>query len=492
MEYLSLFFFTLPVTPIYSQRDCKTESCLQLRDYILSATTFFSYEGGHRCPDFMLDYCNFTMSGGQTLVPKLESETRYTRENIFTKYQHWKSHSSSVIREVFYRWYSCVQAERVDETASTVKDHLIREIQRINQRVNYDKVMYLVPQINVDEAMIEGMVASMNIRVACYHKMNKDYPHVIDRMYIEYSINESLIQPSMIGSGHRLLKKMLTRFTGVLEKLLPHKSGHFITSGHLIQDAIDKIHIMRIKCGYPRAIMNDSVLHDMYSREDDLLSNAPTKIPRDEWWSLPIHPEAVWYSTGENSLCELVIASQCHDTSRLIVLSLLSHALVDVTPLFLHPKLFNEDLPEPWNWGAFYKIAQTLLDSLIGHDVRFYSSVRQQMRDKFNKSMTEYFKKSLDRETNMTLHLDLLTFKSIQTDYELMYFDFHQYISGGELFQFRVFHDMCYPKPRDESELELYRRSTGRLHSYHFIRLHQLYHVKANMVLMNCDAISFS
>lgn len=109
------------------------------------------------------------------------------------------------------------------------------------------------------------------------------------------------------------------------------------------------------------------------------------------------------------------------------------------------------------------KGSDTDLLSDLRHLVRIYN-FDGFLRDKLNGSFTD--------EDEITLRLDLMAsymFDAIDFQENRPLGDLSS-MAESDLFAFRYSSDMCYPKYKNEQEMQLYYRSTGRLHSYFTIQ----------------------
>lgn len=267
---------------------CTSSVCSEVREYIKSAADISRWNDV--CVNPFEKFCVSQIKGNRTLLQLKADEYSNIRENIFTR--KWDTHVCSIVRNVAGHWRRCVEKDSRQHLMISVTQHLKWMNQRINQRVKYDKVMYLVPQLYLHDETIEKQVDSMNQSTLCSHQMYKLYPYVIDRMYIE----SIAFDHRQKADGCSLLKQMLDRATALLKESPSYKA----VRPKLFQECIDKMNKMKIKCGYPDALLDDALLKQMYPEKDDLHS----LVPPQEFWALSVYPEAIWYNGEENALCE--------------------------------------------------------------------------------------------------------------------------------------------------------------------------------------------
>lgn len=82
----------------------------------------------------------------------------------------------------------------------------------------------------------------------------------------------------------------------------------------------------------------------------------------------------------------------------------------------------------------------------------------------------------LNRQTNVTLHLDVLAAQLITrkvTEHVFQYEYDHGHLmrmKSEDLILFRAFNDLCHEKPQGNTGLQHFINSTERIHSYYFIQ----------------------
>lgn len=257
-----------------------------------------SHRWNETCVNPFEKICFLTVKGERTLLQAKADEVTQIRETIFTRKQ-WNEHQSPIIRMVYDKWNDC----RVNETNSMklilhVHAFLKRGNQMISDRVHYDKVIYLTPQMYLNGSYIaQRLIDIDDMALLCSLEMHRVYPYVIDRMYIEYALNDTAIE-----RGRALLHSMIGELTKLIARA--HGISQFGSPAEyrFLQRCLKVIQGMKIKSGYPKVLMNDDALSAMY--EETPPRQLPEEKPPDDAWALPIYPDAVWYSKHENALCE--------------------------------------------------------------------------------------------------------------------------------------------------------------------------------------------
>lgn len=416
--------------------------------YMVSTFDVNLFKEKYDCMNPHEKFCGAVVRGNRSLLMEKAHEVTDVRETIFVR-KRWDEHKTKAIRVVTKKWRDCMESGDYTYLKDSVFEYLKEQNQLVNDRVKYDGVSYLVPQMFLNDTQIMDKVddvSKQKARLCCY-EMQKQYPYVIDRMYIEYAVNETVMK-----SGKALLMKTLNTTALNLQEFRTLRDDDYTNEEKtMLESFIGTLTRLRVvKAGYPPMLMNDTALEELYETKAVPQAQMVMKEPPTEAWALPIYPDAVWLNREENALY--------------------------VTPLFFDELLFSDQLPEAWNLGAFFRVMQTITRETHVPDAKFNTLMFHYVD---HAKITRYLKDPLqmnfpDNSTSVTLYLDITAYSILS-----LFMQYSKELRGGELtniglYHFRVYHDMCFHKPKNDYDKQLFINSTGRIHNYYALQFYQI------------------
>lgn len=447
--------------PTSTSHVCVTKTCSRLKSYIDGWIDLSTWN--ETCQNPFVKFCSLTAKGNDTLMQKKVKEATARRHQIFdsSHQARWLRHPTKIIRRTAQSWMRCIQTGNIDILRANITTGMQEYVYRTHVRVRDGKAIYMVPQIKLDLDEVSEKVHKMDRKKVCYHLFNLQYPHVIDRMYIERYLNRTVIE-----NGVKFLNQQMVHVHRFLRAIATVWGAERDHEEKLII-AIGKLTHMKIKTAFPEPLLNDSVLNRMYNHSSDTLDSL-VNITAHEWWTLPIYPEAVWYSSEENTLY--------------------------ITPLFFDADLFAEDLPIAWNWGAMFKVMQALLTVFQSADPEHSALKRLEDRTLLYPSIFHHLHHlpKITDEANVTLWLEvwsiIMIHNHVNSRPDNQRVNLVENWTNVDLFDFRVHNDECFQTSKKwQEQVKDYQLSTGRLHSYYRVQFYKL----AKRIDRKCPQILF-
>ena len=431
--------------------ECKEDKCRQLADEVIKYIKSNLKSTNATCQDPVLKYCARIISREQlSLVEKKAADVKSRRETIFF-HKKWEDHNSIAIRQESKSFSKCCE-KRMLRVRNVLKDRLRDKRDNIAVRNKDHKFIYLVPQIIQTDDEIDKELRGMDISHLCYHLINERSVEVVDRMYADLYLNRSDFQ-----KGIFYLKNYFDLYIKTFR-------SHINDTDIKIKEYLDNFKSIQFESCLPVDLYDDSLLDRNFAHDKELSVRDISKMSAPHPWSiLPLYPDAVIYDPGANT--------------------------VYISPTFFEAPLFHLDLPVSWNLAGLEKVLQAIFahappgmkESFDANLMKFFPDIKdvfarlRKCFPGFPSPVPKDLAGNYFKDWSHHLLMLLTIYSDLPANMSSSMKESHV-----SLAQFRYYNDQCMPKPKNEVDLLLLHRTTGRMHGL-------LYIYAVHNALMHCD-----
>ena len=473
-----LLILRLPLIVLSTtESTCNSPRCLTVIDYLTSA----SINNSDPCLNPFERFCNLTINKKPTLLQMKAKQVTARREGIFEGPINWSNHSSLFIRNLLQEWSVCIESagfERARERlVGRVTNHIDESKALVIQRAIEQKVVYFEPlmlPVNERQRSTHSKVKAMSPKELCYHEIERNYVYGIDRMYIE-----------AYGPSQKQIKRGWKKIKSFLSHARLRSSNLLDLLSINCSECLGDPNTMQFKYGYPDFLLDDAQLKLMYENVEFMTEEERLMRPSAKpVWALPIYPDSAWYSIEENVLCKFLVVSRVHP-----LIDISSSHSTDITPTFFDRDLLHSSLPDAWNFGGFFTILRAFLGALVQPglmDGRLASSPH--LSSFSHLCLNESAGRSFNQHVHATCLLDYFALELVQNFSAQLDKRGMLSMNATELFDFRMFNDLCGKIPEDDLMYRAFVDANGRIHNYDLIlnyKWHERERFKCNQTSLN-------
>lgn len=452
--------FMVQVTVTQYTGYCNRRDCNLIEAETIKYKNLASLElGGDLCADPVKFYCERIATCSAVSSSKYHADRiRQRRENIFS-HQLWQNNPPSPIQKAIDDYNRCLDNENnlfnLVALRRFVRLSFHKEQEMKIKSTNFKKIIYLFPQIILTHDEIEAKVTSMNRNILCYYwiesirRVNSTIRPVIDRMYgrLYLQSNERWDENVIV------FKQYFTPFFRILMHLMT--VNLYVNREEF--DFHQALLTMKIKSSLPTDLFDDEIFDRNFGTTNITIEQLSRMNPVSPWCSIPFYPDSVHYSVEENTLY--------------------------ISPTFLEKPLLDSTKSIAYNLAGMFNVFKSILMNAprsIKSEIIKYFGINEKFTIQSLRSFLPELPHNPPYEMVENFALDIILIDRMKNHIRNRSSPtFHipniQDLPGDGSFTHRLFSDLCISRPSNQSDLDSFYYSTGRMHNLLFIHAAHMY-----------------